>query len=147
MSSDEYEVWFEAPHSEYKGVPYSVFTDPPWTLSNFIYRLDRYQEAATEMDLFLGKPMALQYHALALAGEVGELANKVKKQWRSGVTEPKDKDFIVGMSGELGDILWYVSAIAETLGLRLSDIANMNIAKLRSRRLRGKLDSGDGDTR
>ena len=47
---------------------------------------------------------------------------------------------------ELGDVLWYVSALADELDAFLGDIALVNIEKLRSRQERNKI-SGSGDSR
>ncbi len=81
------------------------------------------------------------YPALGLAGEVGELLNKIKKTARDG----KELD-IEDIRGELGDVLWYVSQIAEEIGISMEDIAAHNIEKLRSRKERGVI-SGNGDRR
>ncbi len=81
------------------------------------------------------------YPALGLAGEVGELLNKIKKTARDNTALDKDE-----IKGELGDILWYVSQIAEELGLGLDEIASSNLDKLKSRQIRGVI-SGSGDNR
>ena len=47
---------------------------------------------------------------------------------------------------ELGDILWYVSALASDIGLKLDDVAIDNIAKLKDRKKRNKI-SGNGNYR
>jgi len=47
---------------------------------------------------------------------------------------------------ELGDILWYISALSDELGLKLNDIAQHNINKLFDRKDMGKL-QGNGDRR
>ena len=60
-----------------------------------------------------------------------------------GDTEYVDTDEI---KKELGDVLWYVSQMAETFGLGLEDIAQANVDKLRSRMERDKI-KGDGDNR
>lgn len=76
----------------------------------------------------------LTYSCLALCGEAGELANKLKKHLRVG-TEP---DSFV-LADELGDVLWYVSAVARDLGLTLETVAQMNLDKLKQRALEMKV--------
>lgn len=85
------------------------------------------------------------YCALALAGEVGELAEKIKKGYRdeSGVFDPEARRAI---ALELGDILFYATKTAELFGYRLSAVAEANVDKLNSRAARGVM-SGSGDDR
>lgn len=83
----------------------------------------------------------ITYPLLGLAGEVGEFANKYKKVIRDGKPFAKED-----MAAELGDILWYVSAIATDAGLDLDDIARKNILKLLDRKDRNVL-GGSGDNR
>jgi NTP pyrophosphatase (non-canonical NTP hydrolase) len=47
---------------------------------------------------------------------------------------------------ELGDILWYLSAVATDLGIDLDDVATTNYEKLKSRQERNVL-QGSGDNR
>jgi NTP pyrophosphatase (non-canonical NTP hydrolase) len=47
---------------------------------------------------------------------------------------------------ELGDILWFVAAIAEDHGMSLASVAEGNITKLSSRHARGTI-QGSGDDR
>lgn len=85
------------------------------------------------------------YPTLGLAGEAGEVAEKIKKVIRDDggeVTAEKKKE----LEKELGDVLWYVSQIATEIGLSLEKIASGNIEKLYSRLERGKL-RGSGDDR
>ncbi len=81
------------------------------------------------------------YPALGLAGEVGELLNKIKKQARDG--KALDREDI---KAELGDVMWYVSQIAHEMDIDLDEIASYNIEKLRSRKERGVI-NGSGDRR
>lgn len=85
------------------------------------------------------------YPALGLAGESGEVAEKVKKVLRdnNGVF---DDDVITELGKEIGDVLWYLSALAHDLGLTLEGCAINNIEKLQSRQERGVL-GGSGDNR
>ena len=80
------------------------------------------------------------YPTLGLTGEDGEVAEKVKKYIRDGTECRED------LKKELGDVLWYLSAIASDLNLSLDDIAQSNIKKLESRMKRGKI-KGSGDNR
>lgn len=67
-------------------------------------------------------------YALGLAGEAGEVVDLLKKHLFH--SRPLDLD---SLEKELGDVLWYLSAIATSYGLSLSDIAEKNVNKLRLR--------------
>lgn len=81
------------------------------------------------------------YTALALNGEAGEFAEKVKKAWRD--LTPLNVDEVIK---ELGDVLWYIDAAAKDMGRTLEEVASMNLDKISSRRARGVL-GGSGDNR
>jgi NTP pyrophosphatase (non-canonical NTP hydrolase) len=66
--------------------------------------------------------------ALGLAGEAGEVADIIKKELGHGHPEDPAKIAI-----ELGDVMWYIAVLADEYGLSLSDIATMNITKLKAR--------------
>ena len=85
------------------------------------------------------------YPCIGLAGEVGEVAEKLKKIIRDsqGLISGEQRQLI---AKELGDVLWYIAETASSLDLSLSDIAKGNIAKLCSRASRGVL-QGSGDIR
>ena len=90
--------------------------------------LNEYQQRAIETTHFKLKEEDGKFITLmGLAGEVGELATEYKKQLRDGdgYTVFKDK-----LTEELGDILWYLSAIAEHENLRLNYIAETNLQKI-----------------
>ena len=78
---------------------------------------------------------------LGLVGETGEVAEKLKKSLRDGATFD-----IEGTQKELGDTLFYVTAISNCIGSNLQEIAEINMEKLNSRKERGVL-QGSGDNR
>ena len=81
------------------------------------------------------------YTALALAGEVGELLNKIKKIARDNIQIPREE-----IMSELGDILWYLSETARNFDISLEEVVEYNLKKIRSRKERGTL-QGSGDNR
>lgn len=85
------------------------------------------------------------YPVLGLAGESGELLNKVKKIFRdkAGKIDAETKESVIS---ELGDVLWYVAQIATEFETSLADVAKSNLEKLKSRVNRGKI-GGEGDKR
>ncbi len=85
------------------------------------------------------------YTAIGLAGEAGEVADKIKKYIRDfkGMT---DEDQRSGIAKELGDVLWYVAACATEWDLDLDMIAHGNLDKLANRQRQGTL-RGEGDDR
>lgn len=106
---------------------------------------DEYQKRAKETARYPKVGRGFVYPTIGLIGEVGEMANKVKKVFRDdgGVMEPPRREEI---SKELGDILWYLSQTATELDLSLDDIARTNLEKLASRFSRGAI-GGSGDDR
>jgi NTP pyrophosphatase (non-canonical NTP hydrolase) len=87
--------------------------------------------------------LKITYSTMGLVGEAGELANKVKKLLRGDANR---EELIEGVKGEMGDVLWYLSALADDIGVELSAVASENILKLRSRQARDKI-KGAGDNR
>lgn len=66
--------------------------------------------------------------SLGLAGEAGEFADMMKKHCGHGHELDRTK-----AAKELGDVMWYVAVLANSLGFKLSEIATMNSEKLRAR--------------
>lgn len=91
-----------------------------------------YQEAASATALYPRRLGNLEYPTLGLAGEAGEVANIVKKIQRDFAGEINDT-IRAKLKDELGDVLWYISACADELGLTLDEIAAFNVEKLAKR--------------
>lgn len=132
--------------------------------------LNEYQSRTADTAIYPGKgtPLGLIYCGLKLAGEAGEVAEKIGKAVRDdGLVDitrhyPATEDdrrnewsLTAGdiadvrreaLKGELGDVLWYVASAARELGYDLADIAAANLDKLADRKSRGAL-SGSGDNR
>jgi len=101
--------------------------------------MNEYQRKASGTAIYKAN-VAIVYPALGLAGEAGEVANKVKKLMRDGKLDKQ------ALGAEIGDCLWYISALSRDLGLDLEDIAQANLDKLNDRKERGVI-GGSGDTR
>jgi NTP pyrophosphatase (non-canonical NTP hydrolase) len=104
-----------------------------------------YQEKAKLTAIYPNMGNNLTYPTLGLTGEAGEIANKVKKIERDdkGFLSLKTRDQLID---ELGDVLWYIAALATELGADLNDIAKINIVKLKHRQECNTI-SGSGDKR
>lgn len=77
--------------------------------------------------------MPLEIVALGVAGEAGEVADLVKKIIGHKITEYKGKDPLLALEDEIGDVLWYLAAMCNLLGVSLGDVAEKNINKLYAR--------------
>ena len=113
---------------------------------------EEYAQQAMDTAIY---PGVLTYPVLGLVGEAGEVAEKVKKYFRDG-----DHDDVViedpiaemapelreDIAKELGDVLWYITAIASDIGYSLDEVACLNLEKLESRQNRDQL-HGSGDDR
>jgi NTP pyrophosphatase (non-canonical NTP hydrolase) len=110
-----------------------------------LYQFDVYQDESLRTAVYPDMGENPYYPALGLAGEAGEVCEKIKKIMR-------DQDgTILGVNQneiakELGDVLWYVAAVAFEFKLDLSEIAQLNLRKLKDRKHRGVI-KGSGDNR
>lgn len=104
-----------------------------------------YQQESRKTAVYPVIGQGFVYPALGLAGESGEVVEKIKKIFR-------DQQGIVGdeqrqaVAKELGDVLWYLAQLATELDLDLNQVAQDNLDKLFSRQQRGQL-HGSGDER
>lgn len=130
------------------------------TLENYSYN--------TAVTAKYNKAFALIYPSMLLAGEAGELNNKVQKLIRDSLSkkaltnlhlasalevlefyieqELQDEQFKESVLQEAGDTLWAISQVANDFGSSIQDVAKMNIEKLKSRLERNKIE-GSGDNR
>lgn len=108
------------------------------------YTLNDYQKDAMSTAIY-GEKNKIIYPSLGLAGETGEVCEKVKKVIRDndGVFSDEKKQ---ELAKEIGDVLWYVANLSNDIGFTLEDIALMNRDKLFSRKERNVL-HGSGDNR
>lgn len=97
-----------------------------------VFRCDTFEayhqaaDATRQDDLSLDESFAL--FALGLAGEAGEVTELVKKALFHG--HPLDT---VRLRKEIGDVLWYLTMLADAAELTLAECAAGNIDKLRER--------------
>ena len=107
--------------------------------------LEQYQDMVRTTAIYPNKGNNLSYPTLGLCGEAGEVAEKIKKIMRDdgGVVSPEKKQAIIK---ELGDVMWYIGALASEIGTTISEVAETNHNKLLSRLERDKL-HGSGDDR
>jgi len=110
-----------------------------------LYHFDLYQDAAESTAVYPDKGHNLYYPTLGLAGETGEVCEKIKKIMRDNegeLTQEHKEDLVK----ELGDVLWYIATLATELNVSFASIAEANLEKLQDRMDRGVI-KGSGDNR
>jgi len=117
-------------------------------MSTHEYTMNEYQADAAKTMIYKWKVI---YPALGLANEAGEVLGKIKKLIRDNDVDFKGNSTISAhkkqeLGDELGDVLWYIAALAKDLGITLNEVAAINHEKLQSRQKRGVL-KGSGDKR
>lgn len=103
-----------------------------------------YQEIIKKTAVF-AEDIAIPYCTMGLCGEAGEVAEKIKKLYRDSngeITETFKND----LKKELGDVIWYVTALGDLFGFTLQEIMEANYRKLMLRRKTNTL-HGSGDNR
>ena len=87
--------------------------------------LDRYQAQAGRTSFHTPVPGgdAITTPILGLIGETGEVASELKKRAREGTAYVAFPD---RLGEELGDLLWYISDLAERCGIRLADLDHVD---------------------
>lgn len=104
-----------------------------------------YQEKSRQTAIYPNLGKNFIYPSLGLAGETGEVMEKIKKLIRDK-NGKIDDEFKKEVGKEMGDVLWYLAQLATEFSLSFEKIAEENIEKLFSRKDRGML-HGNGDNR
>ena len=106
--------------------------------------LNEYQLAARTTAIY-PDDMDVLYPLIELQGELGEVADKIKKVYRDN-----DGNFPATtreeLKKELGDVCWPLAMLCSDLELSLEEVAKTNLDKLFSRQDRGTI-QGSGDNR
>lgn len=91
-----------------------------------------YQDEAqkTEQLAIADPEIGILITLMGLSGETGSLLSAFKKRARDGVAHER---FLAVAAEELGDILWYVSAVCSKLNLDFAEVAMSNLAKIQER--------------
>jgi len=105
-------------------------------MSNLI---EHYAEFVESMILTEGDARIAE-NTLGLAGETGEVADKIKKYYRDGTIDKTD------LQKELGDVIFYWFALHGALEIDPIKSIETNMIKLSDRKNRGVL-RGSGDNR
>lgn len=85
--------------------------------------------ALTDQTSFKGREK-LQFLALGLNEEAGEIARLIKKSMRNDISIEHMKS---ELKRKLGDVLWYLSRFGTEAGLKFSEVAEANIEHTKSR--------------
>jgi NTP pyrophosphatase (non-canonical NTP hydrolase) len=106
---------------------------------------NEYQKKAIETAGYPTIGEKFVYPALGLAGESGEVLEKIKKIFRNEGGMITD-ECRLSIKKELGDVLWYLAMLSHEFGFSFEEVAQLNLEKLTSRLERGVVNS-DGDDR
>src|SRR5579863_4554173 len=107
---------------------------------------DEYQKQALTTAIKNPDPlMDKTIWAMGISGEAGEVIEKWKKivAYKDGTVNDED---VWELAKELGDVVWYVAVLADSLGLSFDAIMKRNLEKLADRKTRG-VTKGKGDNR
>jgi NTP pyrophosphatase (non-canonical NTP hydrolase) len=107
---------------------------------------DEYQKLALTTAITNPDPlMDKTIWAMGVAGEAGEVVEKWKKivAYKDGKLSEEDKE---DFKKELGDVIWYVAVMANSLGMSFDEVMEINVQKLHDRKKRGVI-KGAGDNR
>lgn len=107
--------------------------------------LDEYQQLAFRTVADKKDVAKMECHALhGLAGEIGELHSIYQKVYQGHHFD------VAHAKKEVGDILWFIAEYCSSMGWSMSEVAQLNIEKLKARFPEGfsadrSLNRADGD--
>ena len=98
--------------------------------------LSEYSKFVSKTYMYNFGKFDILYLSNGMGGEAGEAQNEIKKLYRL-LNKDNDRDVyeeVIGMKREdvkkeLGDVLWYLTAICNKLDIKLEDIITENINK------------------
>lgn len=114
---------------------YGEYTERHWFSNGDI---DPYTEDFAHQ----GAGKSLTIMTMGLAGETGEVIEKIKKIYRGDPGAPD----LEAIKKELGDAFFYLVRLCKYFGWGPTDVINRNVEKLDDRRARGA-SRGSGDNR
>ena len=106
---------------------------------------EEYRQSVLSTSVLQTSEQQRLYGILNIAGEAGEITSKYAKAVRDDLDITTD-EFKKEVAKEIGDVLWSMAILAESLGYTLEQIAVMNAGKTASRSERGVV-AGSGDNR
>lgn len=107
--------------------------------------IENYQEFVKITQKF-PRNVANEYLVLGLVSEAGEVAGVWKRVLRQDNATEDSEITRKNMIQELGDVLWYVTALCLQNEITLEDLIEINTEKLAKRLLNGTI-KGKGDER
>jgi hypothetical protein len=133
-------------HSDFSFDEYQGLTDETNIYSESIRKYVGTLEIPSELKAAnLRQLLNVTYVALGMAGEAGELCNKLKKIIRDN-NATFTAENLEDLRKENGDVTWYNAQFFSRIGTAFSEGAKMNLSKLFNRKKQNTL-SGSGDNR
>ena len=83
----------------------------------------------------------LQFAALALVGEVGEVCDVIKK---ANIYTEQQIDIREKIKDEVSDVIWQIFALLNSANLTFDEVTDFNVQKLNARHGGAKLDTTGG---
>ena len=103
--------------------------------NNDLQLLQTFQQVVRDTHIHKFDQYDILYFSNGLGGECGEVQNEVKKMYRALTSDDGSRDIQEinkrkkNIKSELGDVMWYLTAIANKLEYNLEDILHQCISK------------------